>query len=313
MLNHYFLVKSFQKIHFFFKSTFRQPGMEQIIFLSLIYFLLAFFLVYPPNEIISIGLSIPTLFSSFLGREHMHFIYYHMLRTLITISIHSFLPLGYYLFIGFFAENTNLFDLSAANYRNQIYLSASISFSVGLLSVVYYWQKDNFNCHPISLKLRCLSKDAASGRITWQSVASQVNTEFRRIEKFTSGSLYNQIYVTDSYLIQVGLYTLNICLLQEADLILTHTNEFKLTQGGGLGTQYLNIIVKPIQIEGCGIIKPFSIRINSFEYKDFNDKLQRPVVEACDIVIKQSLPEQFLEAFREQIQQNTSYRAEIEV
>jgi len=236
-----------------------------------------------------------------------------MLRILITITIHSFLPLGYYLFIGTFAEKTNLFDLSATNNFTNIYLSFSVSFAIGILSLVYYYKQDNFNNHPVSVTLRNLSKDAASGQLSWQSVASKINIEFRRIEKFTSGSLYNQIYVTDSYLIKVGLYTLNICLLQEADLILTHTNEFKLTQESGLGSQYLNILVKPNQIEGCGTIKPFTIRINSFEYKDFNDKLQRPVVEACDIVIKQSLPEQFLDAFRVQIQQNTSHKAKLEV
>lgn len=53
--------------------------------------------------------------------------------------------------------------------------------------------------------------------------------------------------------------------------------------------------------------------MNSFEYKDFNDKLQRPVIEACDIIIKQSLPEQFLGAFREQINENDIYETKVEV
>jgi hypothetical protein len=108
------------------------------------------------------------------------------------------------------------------------------------------------------------------------------------------------------------IYTINVCLLQSADLILTHTNEFKLTQDGSVGTQFLNIKVNPIHLPNCSSIKSFKLRVNSFEYKDFNDKLQRPVVEACDIVIKQSLPDQFLEAFRQQINENEVHYAKKE-
>lgn len=268
-------------------------------------------MIYPPNEVISMGFSIPTLFASFLGSEQMHFIHYHMIRILITIAIHSFLPLGYYLFIGAFHDHSDLLDFfDEFNNYNKFYLAVATSFALGLITLVYYWKIDNFTNHPVAVNLRKLSS-SNTGQ-TWQQIASKLNTEFRRVEKFTSGSLYNQIFVTDSYLIKVGLYSIKICLLQEADLILTHTNEFKLTQEGGMGTQYLNILVKPIQLVGCGSIKPFSLRLNSFEYKEFNDKLQRPVIEACDIVIRQSLPEQFLEAFREQIAQNASHRAEPE-
>lgn len=154
---------------------------------------------------------------------------------------------------------------------------------------------------------------SSNNQLTWQNEASKINIEFRRIDKFSAGSLYNQIFVTENYLIKIGLYTINICQLQNVDLILTHTNEFKLTQGGGLGTQYLNILAKPVAIPNRPIIKPFNLRINSFEYKDFNDKLYKPVIEACNIVIKQSLPEQFLDAFREQINQNTKYETKLEV
>lgn len=146
--------------------------------------------------------------------------------------------------------------------------------------------------------------------LSWQAAASKINTEFRRIEKFSAGNLYNQIFVTETFIIKVGLYTINFSVLQETDFILTHTSEFKLTQDGSLGTQYLNILVKPIQAEAH---KPFSIRLNSFEYKEFNDRLPRPVVEACDVIIKQSLPEQFLDAFRNQINENETVRIKREV
>lgn len=280
--------------------------MDYFIYLNIVYFLFAFFLIYPPNEIISLGFSIPTLFSSMLGSEQMHFIHYHMVRILITISIHSLLPLGYYLFIGFFSETSHLFDIGSISSFWRIYLSLSILFAVTVLTLVYYWKMNNFCNHPVGIKLCNLSRGASSNEISWQSIASQINIEFRRIEKFSAGTLYSQVYVTDTYLIKIGLYTIHVCLLQNADLTLTHTNEFKLTQEGGLGTQYLNIAVKPRRIDGCGIIPTFSLRLNSFEYKEFNDKLYMPVIDAAQVVIKQSLPEQFLDAFRLQINENES-------
>ena len=173
---------------------------------------------------------------------------------------------------------------------------------------LFPFEIDNFCNHPIAVKLRKLPRENANAR-EWQTIAAQINTEFRRVEKFSSGSMFNNIFVTDSFIIRVGLYTVHVCLLTEADILLTHTNEFRVTQEGGLGTQYLNIQVKPVQRD----LKPFAFRLNSFEYKEFSDKLQRPVIEACDIIIKQSLPEQFLEAFKEQINENDRYETRLEV
>lgn len=279
--------------------------MEQLIFLNLVYFLFGFFLIYPPNEVISLGFSIPKLFSAVLGSEQLHFIHYHMIRILITVSIHSLLPLGYFLFIGTFSEDLNLFDFVKLNVAWRFYFGFSILFATGLLTLVYYWKIDNFNNHPVVVKLQKLPNQRSS---SWQVAAGQINTEFRRIEKFIAGNLYNQIFVTETYIIKVGLYTINVSVLNETDFILTHTSEFKLAQDDSLGTQYLNILVKPIQTDEQNTTKPFSIRLNSFEYKEFNDKLQRPVVEASDVIIKQSLPEQFLDAFRYQINENESVR-----
>lgn len=114
--------------------------MEQLIFLNLVYFLFSFFMIYPPNELISLGFSIPTLFSFWLGSEQMHFIHYHMVRILITVAIHSLLPLGYFIFIGTFDERSRLFQLMSLNPPWKIYLSFSILFAMGLLTLVYFWK-----------------------------------------------------------------------------------------------------------------------------------------------------------------------------
>ena len=45
-------------------------------------------------------------------------------------------------------------------------------------------------------------------------------------------------------------------------------------------------------------------RLNALEYKDLKDKLTTPIVNARNIVIKQSLSDQFLDAFRHQVNLN---------
>ena len=52
----------------------------------------------------------------------------------------------------------------------------------------------------------------------------------------------------------------------------------------------------------------FFFRLNSLEYRDLKEKLQAPVRNARNIVIKQSLSDQFLEAFREQVNENQVFR-----
>lgn len=52
----------------------------------------------------------------------------------------------------------------------------------------------------------------------------------------------------------------------------------------------------------------FSFRLNSLEYRDLKDKLQTPIRNARNIVIRQSLSDQFLETFREQVDINQVFR-----
>ena len=217
-----------------------------------------------------------------------------MLRILITLCVQSLLPLGYFVFMGLFSD-LNLFDFVNLSRYWSLYLKCSILFAVLILTICYYWKQNNFNNHPVAVKLKKFSAN-------WNQIANQINVEFRRIDKFQAGSLFSRVYVTDNWLIKVSLYSIDLCPNDTIDLTLTHANEVNLTQDGSPSTQYLHILVKSTDNK----IKPFYIRLNSFEYKDFNDKLNKPIREACSIIIKQSLPDQFLDAFRQQISENVS-------
>jgi E3 ubiquitin-protein ligase TM129 len=276
--------------------------MEDLVVANIIYFLFSFFLIYPPNEVVSSGFTIPALFSSIVGSEHLYFIHHHIIRTCLTVCIHSVLPFGYYLFIGLFVPSLRLFSFECSVYW-KIYLSISLIFATTLLLMVYNWSRDNYRNHPICKQLKKLANlptmHAANSNSLWQVIGNEINIEFRRVDKFSTGTLYNRIYLTDTWFLKVNLYDLVVCKHQNAEFVLTHANDLRLTYDGTPGIQYLNILVNSVannDTKSFMYFKPFYIFLNSLEYKDFSDKLNRPVKEVCNIIIKQSLPDQFLEA-----------------
>lgn len=152
-------------------------------------------------------------------------------------------------------------------------------------------------------------------------MANEINREFRQVDKFSSSSpsLFNRVYLTDTWLIKVSLYTVDVSRQDESmELVLTDSTELDLNVHNAPATQFLTIVVKPRQLEPPPrrLFDEFRIRLNSLEYKDFVDKLsqqQQAVRHACDVVIKQSLPEQFLDAFKRQLALNNTYQMKLSV
>ena len=270
--------------------------MDEIFIANATYFMFAFFLIYPPTEVVTAGFTIPSIFSSLLGSERLFFIHHHIVRTSLTMGIHSLLPLGYYICMGLCAPSMQLFSGNCSIYW-KIYLTCSLLLALTVLSLIYKWKSDFYSSHPLSKELKKFAspqqqQTATSPDSVWKSVASEINIEFRHVDKFSSGTLYNRIYLTENWFIKVNLYSLIVCRHEHTEFELTHSNEIHLTYDGTPSIQYLNIQVKPTH---SALFKPFSIFLNSFEYKDFNDKLNSPVKEAANIIIKQSLPDQFLD------------------
>lgn len=167
---------------------------------------------------------------------------------------------------------------------------------------------------------------------SWKQVANEINREFRhvgnliskillkkissrslslslilQIDKFSTGSLFNRVYLTNSWLVKVGLYSLHVSDHDSMELVLTDSTEVSMRTNDTPSTQFLKITIKPA-VSCPSKFTPFNIRLNSFEYKDFCEKIAHEVRLACDVVIKQSLPEQFLDAFKQQLALNDKYQ-----
>lgn len=136
----------------------------------------------------------------------------------------------------------------------QLAFSLSVIFPISVCSLVYYWHIDNWSNHPLVKVLQLYDRD-------WQRAALMIDTEYRRVDKFTAAlGGTNRIVVTDSWVIKVTSY--DVTLSQQADvrLNISATDEHSLSHltqdSGQVGVQFLNITVENLSKP----IKPFILR-----------------------------------------------------
>ncbi|KAH9492947.1 hypothetical protein Btru_023901 [Bulinus truncatus] len=267
-----------------------------LVLYTIIYLFFAGCFVAPPTEFVSAGITIQNFLSHWLGSEDFHFIYYHIKRTTATVIVHSFLPLGYYIGLGLFAPELSLFNLDHLRVSWAVYLIFSLLLLGSSLLLSIYWHQGNWDNHPLAKELKLLGGEGNS----WRSVASSINTEFRRVDKFTSGIHSQRVIVTDSWIIKTSTYYVYIAHQRDIHLTLSDAVEHSLSYQNQMAVQYLNITVASVQTG----LKPFSIRLNSLELGDLKEKLQAPIRNARNIVIQQSLSDRFLKAFKEFVESN---------
>ncbi|XP_033756751.1 E3 ubiquitin-protein ligase TM129-like [Pecten maximus] len=269
------------------------------VLFTIFYVFFSFCLMSPPTEFVSAGITIQNVLSNYLGSEDMHFIYYHIKRTTFTVVVHSFLPLGYYVGSGLFSPEKDLFNLWSLSFFWRMYLGLSISVILLVSLVAFNWSLQKWNNHPISKQLGHLQRSGES----WRTVASSINIEFRRFDKFTTGPHGQRVIVTDSWVIKTGAYFLNIAHQNDIHLTISNSEEHSLSYENMSSVQFINFSVSSVNPK----VKPFTIRLNSLEYRDLKDKLQAPVRNARDVVIQQSLSDKFLDAFKQQITDNVDF------
>ena len=138
----------------------------------------------------------------------------------------------------------------------------------------------------------------------WRAVASSVNIEFRRITKFSSIIGGTSLYITDSWIIKCSTYKIDIAHQPDVHLSIIQTEDHNISHENNIAVQFLNIQIASIN----AAVEPFVIRLNSAEYGDLREKLQAPIRNARNVVIHQSLSDRFVQAFRDQVEQNVTYK-----
>lgn len=89
----------------------------------------------------------------------------------------------------------------------RIFLLLSLCLHFLSLALVIYWSRRHWHNHPIS---RALQAHARAPNSSWGAMASSINTEFRRIDKFATGVPGASVIVTDSWVLKVSA-PLQVC------------------------------------------------------------------------------------------------------
>lgn len=282
---------------------------DSITVYTLTYSLCAFISVFPPHEVKSAGLTIENLFHNYLGDQNISFVLYQLRRIALTKCIHAALPTIYLFGLVLLKYPASFSDVGAIDYLiSVVTLSRSsyleilfVTFSLGLLvyvatshivSIFHDWSLDEF-----AARLA-----AHSTRGSWREVATSVDTEIRRIDKFRSVIGNTTLFVTETWLIQVNTYSVDLMQQNDIKLDLCRADDYTLSPESSTGTQFLEILVTSERNSDHS----FKIRLNSMDFRDLKDKVRAPVENARQILIQQSLSEKFIQAFYETASANTS-------
>ncbi|CAG5993357.1 unnamed protein product [Menidia menidia] len=220
---------------------------------TLAYFVFALCFIFTPNEFRAAGLTIQNVFASWLGSEDVGFIQYHLKRTSITVLVHSALPLGYYLGMCIAAPEKNLAYIHQVSEGWWAFLLLSVGLQLGSWTLVVYWSCWRWHQHPIS---RTLQAHARPPHPHWGSVASSVNTEFRRIDKFATGVPGARVIVTDSWVMKVTTYHVYLALQSDCHLTVTESRQHELSPDSASPIEILTLRVESIN----PAVSAFSIR-----------------------------------------------------
>ncbi|XP_054648347.1 E3 ubiquitin-protein ligase TM129 isoform X1 [Dunckerocampus dactyliophorus] len=267
---------------------------------TLAYTVFSLCFVFTPNEFRSAGLTIQNLFSSWLGSEDVGFIQYHVRRSSVTLLVHSALPLGYYMGMCIAAPEKHLTYVHQVSDGWRVFLSLSVCLLLGSWTLIIYWSRHHWSNHPMS---RALQAHVRPPHAHWGSVASSINTEFRRIDKFATGAPGARVIVTDSWVLKVTTYHVYMAAQSDCHVTVTQSTQHQLSPDSASPLQLLTLRVHSIN----PAIEPFDIRLNSTEYAELREKLHAPIRNSANVVIHQTISELFLETFRAQVALNQPY------
>lgn len=277
--------------------------MSTEIFLTLLYLLLSICIVYPPTEFVSAGITIPNIFSFYLGSEYEQFVKFHIKRSCITLFVYSCIPLGYIIWLLLFT-NTNLHILTLNN--SVIWkIFSTTAFALPLLALyqIYNWYKNNYEQHPIARNIHKYSNNNSD----WSSVASDINTEYRRFDKVCiQTSSICHIVVTENWIIKVLPLGMSLIHQGDAFLVVQNCDRHNISRNRDGEVQYMNIIVTTTRRN----IDSFIIRLNSADFQDLQDRVSRSIVIPSNINVHKTVIEKFVDTFKDFIKLNPVYKNE---
>ncbi|CAH2063881.1 unnamed protein product, partial [Iphiclides podalirius] len=267
------------------------------ILITLFYLLFSISIVIPPTEFVAAGFTIPQIFEGFLGSENVNFIGYHMKRITITAFVHCSLPLGY------------VFSLWLGGVRGPWMFSSAVATAMIPMLMCYkiisWWEYEKSK-HPVVKPMICYAPPGSD----WRVVANDINIAYRSVDKVCLPLTTTSKFVaTDTWLIRVTQYGINIIKQCDCSLVATATDVHDISMHGDDEVQYVNIKVIPSRAD----IQPFEVRMTTNALRELQQKLARPVHVPSNIPLLPSVVERFVTVFRHHVEQNPTYYVDQEL
>ncbi|EGD72133.1 hypothetical protein PTSG_00154 [Salpingoeca rosetta] len=212
---------------------------------TVVYGLLAACVALPPDAIVQLGLHIDGIWRTWLGSEGLHFVEYHMRRTIATLITHGVLVLIYALGV---------------------------------------WRIER------------------ASRPWEERVKRAITAEFRHIDKVSVTTGFSRVTVTDSWILQTNIYLLDIALQSDVDLSLVATRDVPKLNSLER-RQMVRIRVTSLNPH-C---HTFDMILDAEHYQTLSDKLSARIRNSRNLIIRQSLSDQFLAIFSQRVQANPRY------
>lgn len=162
------------------------------------------------NEFASAGVSVSGIFGRFFGDEYSQFVQYQILRTSVTLLVHSGLPL-FFVLLRFLSIGPD------EGVYYQIIVASALLLPTMAFSQVFYWWITGWKGHGV---VKALSIYMQNGSSAWMSLVTDVNTEYRSQDRMQvrMNSISNLI-ITDNWLIKTMPYTIYVAHQSDMELI----------------------------------------------------------------------------------------------
>ncbi|XP_015114489.1 E3 ubiquitin-protein ligase TM129 [Diachasma alloeum] len=276
--------------------------MTSLFIYTIGYILFVSGLIYPPTEFVSAGLTIPELFSSWLGSEYDEFVQYHIKRSIVTLFVHSLLPFGYIIGLSLLGH------LDAAQVflgtEHPLWLTLSICALVGpiyALNLIVNWSRNHFSKHPIAKALGIYCNE----RGTWLDIAADVNREYKSLDKLQiRTNSTTKIVVTNTWIMKVSAYKLEIASQINSVLVAYNVNSYSSTPSPTESVHYVKYRIVTRQPGG----KNFTIRINASDVQNLLGKITMPTRTLSSVQVPQTVTEIAVFAIKQEVAKNPTYK-----
>eukprot|EP00037_Helgoeca_nana_P006292 m.58041 g.58041 ORF g.58041 m.58041 type:complete len:364 (-) comp17175_c1_seq1:516-1607(-) len=265
---------------------------------SVVYLFICALIVAPPRPFVELGWTVEGIFSGYVGREHDHFVHYHIRRTYATLISHAFMVFGYlamvYLYVGDRAMLPPADGWASVVGAKVVAWWLGLCVGLAAVAVAEVWRLQGWRRHPIVQRLGKYSGG-------WRAAAGSISTEFRRMDKIYVKLGFQAVLVTDRWIVRAGVYGLDIASQHDVDMAIASTQTVSSLENPEDAGQILTIKVTSLNQP------PFTIRLSAIDYQDIDERVLRPIRNLRGVVIARSLEDEFLEVLERHVHAAVRY------